>query len=345
MSDQQITVPSGAVVGSAGVVAAPQLGGSFGARLLRNNWNTDCLRPVHGLAANGMLRYEEWRQLDEMVIPVARARLRAVDDLLSRNLTYQVSSIGKTQLDWERQSDMSPAEETMTGIARSEFSKVDFEMDSVPLPLVVSDFPIDIRRLEGSREMGESIDTTQGQTAGVKVAEKLEDILLNGSSVSVGGNSAPGYTNYAHRVQHTLTHKWTSSSATGGTILADVLDMISALEAKHYYGPYVLYVNTAYANTLRNDFKANSDKSLRERLMEIEVLDDIRSVGRLGDDTVILVQMTSNVVDMAVAQGIQTVQWPEMSGFVQWFRVWAAMVPRIKRDTNNATGLCVGTSS
>ena len=49
--------------------------------------------------------------------------------------------------------------------------------------------------------------------------------------------------------------------------------------------------------------------------------------------------MTSDVVDMVVAQQPTTVQWETDGGFKLNFKVMAVMIPRIKADADGRSGI------
>ena len=92
-------------------------------------------------------------------------------------------------------------------------------------------------------------------------------------------------------------------------------------------------------SNLRDDFKANSDKTILERLLQIDSLTAIRSSSKLTGTNVVLVQLTSDVIDLPVGQDITTVEWDTKGGLSMHFKVMAAMAPRIKSDANSRTGL------
>jgi hypothetical protein len=57
-----------------------------------------------------------------------------------------------------------------------------------------------------------------------------------------------------------------------------------------------------------------------------------------------LVQLTAEVVDLAIGQDITPLSWQEFGGLMNEFRVLMAAVPRIKFDANNACGVAVATN-
>jgi len=74
--------------------------------------------------------------------------------------------------------------------------------------------------------------------------------------------------------------------------------------------------------------------------MQLSGMAGITVVDRLEDANVIMVQLTRDVVDLAIAQDITTVQWQEMGGMQEKFKVMAVWVPRFKSDFDGKCGIC-----
>lgn len=292
--------------------------------------------------APAALRYDEWKDIDRAVVEVAVDRLVGVNDLISRGLVHNLGSIGQTIALWERSSSMTGATLSMSGPTRSEKDEQQFDYKEVPVPVVHKDFSINLRRLEASRLLGEGVDVTQASVASRIVAEATEDMLFSGSTIKVAGATISGYLTHADRNTVGLTEQWTAAGKTGAEILADVQAMLVTLRADRYFGPFTLYIPGAYEGVLDNDFNpATSDtRTVRERILQLEGIQDIRVADRQPNHNVLLVQMTRDVVDMAIAQDIKTVQWQAMGGMVEEFHVMAVWVPRVKSTFDGQSGIC-----
>lgn len=316
--------------------------GSVASRLLADGFRINTLR------TNAVLRKEEWIQFDTALIEVARQRLVAVGDLLSAGLRHDVpNALGTTRIEWEKVSDMDPAEVNMAGVTDGVRDRITFALDSVPLPIIHKDFRINIRALEASRRLGESLDTTQARLATRLVSEKIEDMLFNGVSLTAIGGEIFGYTTAPDRNTGTITgaNGWITGTD-GVDVVADVIAMMDALRADNMYGPYGLYLPIEWWGNLLDDYKTNSDKSTLSRMQELPDLSFVRpsnnltgtAAGSTGDE-VLLIQMTSDVVDMVVGTQPSVVQWDEMAGFIMNFKVMAIMVPRMKSDASGQSGV------
>jgi hypothetical protein len=94
------------------------------------------------------------------------------------------------------------------------------------------------------------------------------------------------------------------------------------------------------------DFKTNSDKSIIERLLEIPNLQWIKPAAFIPAKQQVLVQLTSDVVDMLNGLQPTVVQWATDGGMVLHFKVMAIMVPRVRNgDAENQSGIVHATGS
>lgn len=319
---------------------APQATGGVASLLLNNDMNINSLR------TNAVLRKDEWELLDRAVVQIARERLPAVQDLFDRNLTFDVPNpMGITVVQHQEQSEFIAAEVTMDGVTRSNYDNLRFDLVSTPLPIFHRDFQLTARHLAASRNGGIPLDTSGIEEATRQVAERIEDVLFNGVSagdvLGFGSSSAQifGYTNRTNRNTVALAVDWDASAITGLLILADVLAMITAAEADRMYGPFMLYVPTAFWVPLMDDFKTNSDKTILQRIKELPSIIDVKVGDKLTAANILLVQMTRNNVDMAMGMQPTVVQWETQGGMVLNFKVMAIMVPRIKLDYGNRSGV------
>jgi hypothetical protein len=300
--------------------------------ILANKFNVNQLR------TNAVLRKDEWEALDTTLIDVARQRLNGVADLMSRGLTYPLSNaLGITRLEWETISNMTPAEINMSGLAESEYDRVNFELTGIPIPIIHKDFWINARVLAASRNLGQPLDTTQVALAGRLVSERLEQLLFNGGFSAGAQGTIYGYTNHPNRNTGSVTASWTT--ATGAQIIADAIEMIGVAHADFMFGPYMIYMTGPAFVNCANDFKTESDRTILERLNVIPGIGEAKASDTLTSTNVLMIQMTQDVVD--IIDGIQptVVQWETKGGMQLNFKVMTIMVPRTKADQEGQSGI------
>lgn len=307
--------------------------GSVAMRMLQNGFNVNALR------TNDVLRKEDWLLFDRTVVEVARAQLIGVSDLVSAGLSVPLSNaLGTTVVQWEKQGDLSDAEINMTGLAESQRDRLEWTPVNLPIPITHKDFQLSVRNIASSRNSGMPLDTSTSAVAARRVSDMLERTLFQGASITHGGGTVYGYTNFPARNTGSVTADWTT--ATGDQIITDITTkLIPALQSDNYYGPYTIYCSVgAYTNMLK-DLKAASDKSILQRVLEMPMIKAVRPTTQLTGSNVVMVQMTSDVID--IIDGLQPtpVMWESHGGMMVHFKVMAIMVPRLKSDANGNCGI------
>ena len=289
------------------------------------------------------LRRDEWIYFDTTVAEEAALRLSGVADLLENpSLVMNIpNAMGKTLIEVANIGDMEEAVVSMDGLARSDNDAVGFDGDNYPLPITHKDFNIGLRKLESSRSgRGDALDTTQIRVSTRKVAEKLEYMLFRGGP-KFQGHTIYGYTNHPNRNTGSFgtNGNWSQAAKTGADMLADLTTAKAGLMADGFDGPYWVYLPAAYSTEIDDDFKASGDKSIRERLLEIDGVTKISISSQLPANNIIVVQATPDVVQWAMGEEISPVQWDIYGGFGIAFKVWGIQAPVIRATQSGKSGI------
>jgi hypothetical protein len=297
------------------------------------------VRPVN----NATLRRDEWKRLDDAVMKVAEERLRGVADLKNRGLTYNVpNGMGTTVLEYHDVSDALSATMTMDGINRGQNDRPEYTTNYLPLPIVHADYEINQRVLTASRNMGNPLDTTLAERASRRVNEFLEDMLFTDTTYSFGGGTIYSYLNHPSRNTAGFQNAaWTNSGTTAQDIVQDVLNMKqTSIEANHF-GPWALYVPTGYETLLDDDYDTSgqSTQTIRQRIQAIDGINTIMVIDKLPADTVVLVEMTSEVVRWVNGMALQNVEWSSEGGMITNYKVMTIQVPQIRADQEGQSGV------
>jgi uncharacterized linocin/CFP29 family protein len=293
------------------------------------------------------LRRDEWKQLDDAVVKVAEERLGGVDDLISNGLVYNLgNAMGTTVLEWHDVSDAMEASLTMDGVTRGAGDRPVFQHNYLPIPIIHVDYEINARVLEASRRLGNPLDTTAAERAARKVNVKLEQMLFTDTTYSFGEkddrsrNTIYSYINFPDKEEVELTLNWDASGKTGADIIADVLKMKQASIGAYHYGPWMLYIPTAYETVLDEDYDSTTPgTTIRERIMKISGIKGIKVIDVLPANNILLVQMTSDVVRLVRGLPIQNVEWKTEGQFITKYKVLTIQVPQIRSDQNGKTGI------
>jgi len=336
--------------------------GDVASTLMANNFDPHVLRPYIGddgksyvtinqggqaksliTNAPATLRKDEWISLDDVVVKAAKSRLAAVADLRANGLQYNIpNGMGKTVLQYQNQSDISAAAVSMDGLNESAGDRPEYDLNSLPLPIIHKDFRFSAREVLASRNGGSPLDTTIAELAGRKVAEEAENLLLGVSdSYSYGGGTIYGYTNFPSRLTKTMTAPSTTNHK---TTVSEILAMKSQSQAAKHYGPWFCYCSTSWDQYMDEDYEvAKGDNTLRDRIGAIEGIDRPKTLDFLPANTLLLVQKSSDVVREVIGMDITTVQWETKGGMELHFKVMGIMIPQLRKDFNGNTGIVHGT--
>ena len=292
------------------------------------------------IQTNATLRRDEWKQLDDALIPIARTRLNGIQDLIDNGLVFNLgNAMGTTVLEYHDVSDSMEAIVTMDGVTRSQGDRPDFTTKYLPIPIIHVDYEINARVLAASRSLGNPLDTTSAEHAARRVAEKLESMLFTSTSYTFGGGTIYGYLNAPNRNQVTLSVGWDDSAKTGANIVDDVRSLKQAsINAKHY-GPWMLYIPTAYETTLDEDYNTTRGNTIRERILAIAGIKGVKVVDTLTADNVVLVEMSTETVRLVRGMGIQNVEWETEGKFITKYKVLTIQVPQVRADQDGNSGI------
>jgi hypothetical protein len=295
---------------------------------------------VRALRTNDTLKYDEWKEIDRAVMDISRRRLVVVNDLISRGLVYRLTNaLGSTVFQYQDASDMSAAEMSMAGEAMPTQDRVEFDTNYLPLPIVHKAFKLNARVLAASRSGGQALDTYQAQIAAKLVSEKIEEIFLTGASTyTFGGGVLYGFTDFTYANTGSLTAAWTASAADP---VADIVAMKAASISDRHFGPWMVYIPTAYQTVLDEDYVSGYPKTIRQRILEIEGIAGIKTADFLTAGKVVMVELQPETVRAIHGMDPTVVEWETQGGMVLNYLVMAIIVPQLRADQANRSGIMV----
>lgn len=300
---------------------------------------------VHNAPAS--LTKEAWLRIDEAVIRSARPQLRVWGDLVNAGLTYTIpEGMGVTVLQQQNMTDAGSADLSMDGLRETYRDRPEFDLTNLPLPIVHSDFSFSARELAVARRSRMPLDTTMAEQATRKVVEKIEQLTLGSlPTYRYGGGAVYGLTNYPDRITVTITLP-TASGWEPNTTINEVLNMIQLLQNDYFNGPYALYVSPGWTKYLDMDYSAAyNGETLRTRLRKIDDVSVIRKVDYLSNYQMILVQLDSSVIRAVTGMRLTTLQWDTNGGLAKKFKIMGIMVPQIRSNTDENTGIVHATAA
>ena len=296
------------------------------------------------IVANSFLDKREWAELDRTIFEMVKLRRNAVQDLLDRNLTKR-TTLAELLSQFRMASERIRPSVNMDGRSRADRDRTDRVVRAVPIPIIRTDYEIGRRELLASRKLGSPLDTFEAGEAAMAVAEEQERMLFNGNTtVVVQGSSIPGYTTLAARDTGTAAAYGGGDFGTISNIPDTFLGMLAALAAKRYHGPFACYIAQAQWHEMLQTFTDGSGQTALARVLELPQIETIKPSDFLAAGNLTMVQMTSNVVDIAIGMDIENREWEHPDGQSLNFAVLAASAPRLKTDYAGNAGIAHATA-
>lgn len=325
-----------------------------GSAIRKNVWKEDLISQGVMVSNATSLRKDEWILLDDKVLKVARTRLSAYNDLRSANTMSGFDGMANPILQWETESDPGSAIVDMDGITTGNNDSPQFQLESMPLPITRSDFHYSSRQLAASRNIGMGLDVSSAESSARRVAEAIERTTIGTQTgmtfgaQPTGGNASTvfGYTNHPDRLTNTSV---TVPDGTNGTVtVTEVLGLLDDLAAANHFGPFIIYHSTDWTQFMGDDYKTEDARTLKERLLAIDGIQDVRRLDELTNTfTLLIVELTADGQTARAINGMEitTIRWQEMGGRVENFSVMAIQVPNLRSDFNGNTGIMQATTA
>jgi len=199
------------------------------------------------------------------------------------------------------------------------------------------------------------------EAAARRVAESVEQTVIGTLTGPILGNVATGaaglaysraaqvygYANHPARSTKTDITAPTAGGWKPDTLIGELLSARTTLYNNNFFGPFMLYHSTDWDQYLDNDYYALAtsgmaapSQTLRQRIRQIDGFQDIRRLDFLTSTfTILIIQMTSDVVQAVNGMDITTVQWPTVGGMRTNFKVMTIQVPLMTPDYSDRLGI------
>lgn len=238
---------------------------------------------------------DAWRRVDARASRIQRDVLSVFNRLAAANTTPV--NMGDLVSYFPKISDSGEVHVSMDGRSEGREDQALVQYSGTPIPVIDSYARFGWRQMEVMRKGATGLDTETIANHQRKVAEKMEDMVLNGlASVVVGGSTIYGLRNFPDRT--TGTHGFTLTAATGAQWLTAVSAVINGLVGDNAFGKVTVFLNFSdwtYASL--NEFAAGYPKTILQRLREIEQIADIVPASKIP---------TGNIIGVA---GLETGDW------------------------------------
>jgi len=296
---------------------------------------------------------DQYKYMDAKLVTVARPLLRVWSDLVGAGLTYTVpDGMGTMILQEQTITDGGSARVDMDALAESERDRPTFDIRNFPLPIVHGDVSFPARGLAMSRRAGmagisAAWDTTMLEQVTRRIVEKIELMTIGqANSFSYGGGTVYGLTTKPQRLTSTLTLP-TDPSWSPALLTDEVNGMIKSLQDINFNGPYGMYFSPNWSTYMNGDYASTyGGETLGMRLDKIEDISFRRKIRYgLSGYQIIIFELNSSVIRAVTGMRLQTIQWDTKGGLAKHWKIMGIMVPQLRSNADDQTGINHGVAA
>lgn len=213
-----------------------------------------------------------WGEWDKDAIAVQSDELVVFNDLASVNKSMP---LGKLVHHFMTVGDSGSVNISLDGRSSAKTDSPVYAYHGTPLPIIDSTFSYGWRDMLAAQSEGYQIDSASRINALRKVAEKLEDLALNGdSSIVVGDAKLYGLRTAPKRM--TGQHTYDLKAATPKQVYDVFRAVVEEFHKKLFYAPLTIYVNYS-------DWFRFSTTDYSEQKSEGSILDKVRTIPQIGN--------------------------------------------------------------
>jgi uncharacterized linocin/CFP29 family protein len=286
---------------------------------------------------------DAWRRIDSRAQTLARSRLQVFNRLAQANTTPV--SIADLVNYYPQVSDSGEINVSMDGRSQAKGDAPNVKYVGTPVPVFTGTARFGWRQMEVLRKGGGMLDVTAIANKQRKMAEKMEDMVLNGlTSVNVGGDTIYGLRNLPSR--NTYSHTYTLATATGAQWLDAVKKAIAAALGDNNFGQLTLFVNQGdYTAADTTDYAANYSGTILQRLLAINQIKEIIPASSVPANEILGIadldagEWGGILSAMPLTTRPKTRQEPE-DDYI--FSVIAAAAPQLRSDYNGQSAFVHG---
>lgn len=232
---------------------------------------------------------DAWRRIDDRATQIMRDVLAVFSTLAAANTTPM--GVGDLINFFPQISDSGVVNVSMDGRNGGTADQAVVRYSGTPVPVISSTARMGWRQMAVVRKGGIGLDIESIANHQRKVAEKLEDMVLNGDpSVVVAGNQLFGLRNHPQRNTGVHGFDLNNAATTGANWVTAFVAVINALQADNAFAPITFFLNYSdFTYAAVTDFKANGDRKILEALRSIDMVADIIPCSRVPSDNIVAI--------------------------------------------------------
>lgn len=295
---------------------------------------------VNALVGNASpLPKDVWGVWDREAVEIQRDVLSVFNDLAGS--LSMAMPIGKLVHHFQTVSDSGNINISLDGRSTAKTDQPLIEYHGTPLPIIDSTFSFGWRQVLAAQTEGMQLDPAARMNATRRVAEKLEDIALNGDSKIVVG-TAQMYGLRNHPKRNTRTTGVTLNGATGVQWNDEIVATLKLLHNDNFRVPATIYLNWSdwfYASN--TDYSSQyPNKTILQRMQEIAGVAAFVPASKVPANDLLAVVKRREVVQVLNGMPITNRPLNRLNPEDDYsFRTMSAAALEIKHDANDQCGV------
>lgn len=291
---------------------------------------------------------DAWRRIDARSTRIQRDVLAVFNRLAAANTTPAM--IGDLVSYFPKISDSGEVNVSMDGRGAGLADAATVQFEGTPIPIIDSQARMGWRQMEVVRKGQTALDVETVANHQRKVAEKMEDMVLNGlSSVVVGGSTIYGLRNHPQRNTGTHGFNLNDAATTGANWVTAFNQIITLLQADNAFGKVTFFLNYAdYTYAAQTEYTANYPRKILAMLREMEFVEDIIPCSKMTADNIVGINNLSSGEWGSILSAMPMVTRPKARLNPEddyTFGVMAAVAPQFRVDYDGRTQIAHTTAS
>ena len=299
------------------------------------------IKAMHGNALIGNaspLPKDVWGEWDRDGIMIQRDVLAVFNDLAAS--VARSMPLGKLIHHFMQISDSSGVNVSMDGRSKALNDHPEFSYVGTPLPIIDSTFGFGWRQVLAAQTEGVSLDEGARMNSNRKVAEKLEDIVLNGDSkVVVAGSQLYGLRNHPKR--NTRSTGSTLNGTTGANWVSEITATLKLLHGDNFRSPATIYLNwDDWFYATATEYTSGYPKKISQAVLEIPGIANIIPASKVPANNILAIVKNREVVSLLNGMPMMTRAQARHNPEDDYnFVVMAASALEIKYDAADQCGV------
>ena len=282
---------------------------------------------------------DAWGEWDSNGMGVARNVLAVFNSIASTNSRSVPLSVLVAH--FQQISDSGEVNTSLDGRGKAKEDQAVVTYVGTPIPIYDSVASWGWRQMLTMQAEGGNLQSTTVANKQRKIADKLEDMTINGvTDMVVGGSQIYGLTTHPQR--NTRSTGVTLNAATGAQWVTEIKATLQLNHADNHRSPQTIYLNWDdwfYAQT--TDYStAKGNNTIAERVMQIPNVGEIVPASNILADTIIALDKQRDTVEML--NGMPMTQRPINRLNTEddfKIKIMAAQALQLKYDATNQMGL------